>query len=153
MSTQKRFTSKEEALVILEAGSYGILSTTSKDGQPYGVAVHYCYSKNENCIFFHCATAGRKIDNILQNNKVSFIVVGPYQVIPEKLTTYYESVIAEGNAQIVSDENEKKEKLLALCQKFAPSKKNTDEAVKQSSGVTAVVKINIGSVTGKRNRG
>lgn len=152
MSTQKRFISKEEALVILEQGSYGVLSTASADGQPYGIAVNYCYSGYEDCIFFHCAAAGRKIDNILQNNMVSFVVIESPQVIPEKLTTYYESVVAQGRAQIVTDENEKKEKLLSICKKFAPGKKNIDEAVRQGSAATAVVKIRIDSITGKRNR-
>jgi nitroimidazol reductase NimA-like FMN-containing flavoprotein (pyridoxamine 5'-phosphate oxidase superfamily) len=153
MSTQKRFISDKEALAILNAGSYGVLSTASRDGQPYGVAVNYYFSGDENCIFFHCAVSGRKIDNILENNKVSFIVTGPNEVIPEKLTTYYESVIVQGRAAIVSDEEEKKEKLLSICRKFAPHKKGLDEVIKQSSHATAVVKINIESISGKRNRG
>lgn len=153
MSTQKKFISKEEALVILEQGSYGVLSTASKDGQPYGIAVNYCYSRDEDCIFFHCADAGRKIDNILKNDKVSFVVIESPQVIPEKLTTHYESVVAQGRAQIVTDENEKKEKLLSICRKFAPGKNNIEEAIRQCSAVTAVVKINIDNITGKRSRG
>lgn len=151
MSTQKRFILKEEALLLLEHGSYGVLSTVSEDGQPYGIAVNYCYSADENCIFFHCAASGRKMDNILKNNKVSFAVIGSHQVIPEKLTTFYESVIAEGRAEIVANEDEKKEKLLSICKKFAPDQKGLDDIIKQGSAVTAVVKINIKSITGKRN--
>lgn len=153
MSTQKRFCSDEEALCILEKGSHGVLSTVSGEGQPYGVAVNYCFSRDENCIFFHGAAAGKKLDHIIINNKVSFLVVGFEQVIPEKLTTYYESAVVEGIAQIVSNENEKKEKLLSICKKFSPDTKNPDEIINQSAAKTAVVKISIMRITGKRNQG
>ena len=75
MPKPNRLTSREDALNILEQGSYGILSTVSIDGQPYGVPVNYVYLKEENCIFFHCAMIGKKIDNMTANNKVSFTVV------------------------------------------------------------------------------
>ena len=153
MSTQKRFVSKEEAYALLEQGSYGVLSTVSPDGQPYGVALHYCFSKDENCIFFHCAAQGRKLDHISANRRVSFLVVGPSEVIPEKLTTRYESVFVEGDAVIVSDEDEKKEKLFSICGKFAPDKMDTGDIIAKSSAATAVVKVNIEKITGKRNRG
>ena len=153
MSTQKRFMSEEEAYAILDRGSYGVLSTVSPDGQPYGIAVNYCCSKEEKCIFFHCAKEGRKMNHISENGRVAFLVVGPNEVIPEKLTTRYESVSVEGDAHIVTDENEKREILLAICRKFAPSKENIGDIIAKSSAATAVVKINIQKISGKRNRG
>ena len=153
MSTQNRFISEKEARIILEKGSWGVLSTVSEDGQPYGTAVNYCYSEDENCIFFHAAASGKKLDHIKSNHKVSFLVVGFEQVIPEKLTTYYESAIAEGFARIVTDESEKKKKLLSISKKFAPDKKNIGETIDKSVAATAVVNIGIESITGKRNQG
>jgi nitroimidazol reductase NimA-like FMN-containing flavoprotein (pyridoxamine 5'-phosphate oxidase superfamily) len=153
MSTQKRFISEEEAYAILDRGSYGVLSTVSPDGQPYGIAVNYCCSEEEKCIFFHCAKEGRKLNHISENSRVAFLVVGPNEVIPEKLTTRFESVSVEGDAHIVSDENEKREILLAICRKFAPNKENIDDIITKSSAATAVVKINIQKISGKRNRG
>ncbi len=153
MSTQKRFILKAEAQKILEDGSIGILSTVSPDGTPYGVPVHYCYSREENCIFFHCAREGRKIDNILFCAQVSFLVVGPYEVIPEKTTTRYESAIAFGEAEIVEDPQEKAAKLRTLCEKFAPGiPAITDDAMLISCKNSHIVKIKLLSVTGKRNR-
>ena len=139
MSTQKRFISEEEAYAILDRGSYGVLSTVSPDGQPYGIAVNYCCSKEEKCIFFHCAKEGRKMNHISENGRVAFLVVGPNEV--------------EGDAHIVTDENEKREILLAICRKFAPSKENIGDIIAKSSAATAVVKINIQKISGKRNRG
>ena len=150
MSTQKRFVSEDEALSILEAGEYGILSTASS-GEPYGVPVNYCYSKQENCIFFHCALTGRKLNNIKNNGRVSFTVVGWEKVVPEKLTTCYESVILSGNVQIVTDDVEKTEKLSLFCIKFAPDFSNIYKVIAKMLPKTAVVKIMIEHITGKRN--
>jgi uncharacterized protein len=153
MSTQKRFIAEEAAQVILENGSHGILCTASPDGEPYGVPVNYCYAKEENCVYFHCAIAGRKLDNIRANRKVSFVVVGFEDVIPQKTTTYYESVMVFGEAQIVSDEKEKTDKLIALCQKYGTDGQITQAAIAKYLPATAVIKIQIQKITGKRNKG
>ena len=150
MSTQKRFISQDEALSILEAGSYGILST-ALSGEPYGVPVNYFYSKQGDCVFFHCALTGRKLNNIKNNARVSFTVVGWEKAVPEKLTTCFESVILSGNAQIVTDEVEKTEKLLLFCKKFAPDFNNIDKVIAKMLPKTAVVKIMIERIKGKRN--
>lgn len=153
MSTQKRFIPKEEAQKILKDGGVGVLSTISPDGTPYGVPVHYCFSQKENCVFFHCARKGRKIDNILFCAQVSFLVIGPYEVIPEKTTTRYESAVASGTAEIVDDPQEKAEKLRLICEKFAPGMPAVpDEAMLTDCRDSYIVKINLLSVSGKRNR-
>ena len=152
MSTQKRFIPETEAREILERGFAGVLSTTSPDGRPYGVPVNYCYSGEENCVFFHCAKEGRKIGNILLNPQVSFLVVGPYEVLPEKITTRYESVMVSGTAAIVSGPDEKAEKLRALCAKFAPDSPWARDGSLPCDD-SLIVKIAIECVTGKRNPG
>ena len=59
MRRKDRQLSLEDTLAVLEQGEYGILSTTCKDGTPYGVPVSYAYSNG--CIYFHCArNAGLK---------------------------------------------------------------------------------------------
>ena len=50
-----------EAKALLSKAEYGILSTVSDDGQPYGVPLNFCIV--ENCIYFHCAIEGRLIEN------------------------------------------------------------------------------------------
>ncbi|MEI6102111.1 MAG: pyridoxamine 5'-phosphate oxidase family protein [Eubacteriales bacterium] len=87
------------------------------------------------------------------NSKVSFTVVGFEKVIPSKTTTHYESAIAFGNAQVVSDETQKIEKLKILCQKYGSGADVTDAAIAKYLHATAVVAIHIQKVTGKRNNG
>ena len=112
-----RVISDEKAIEILSAGSYGVLSTMGEDGYPYGVPVNYVYL--ENCICFHCALGGHKLENIQFNEKVSFCVVSRSDILAVKFDTDYESVIAFGRAGEVTEDSEKESILLSLVNKYS----------------------------------
>ena len=132
---------------ILLRGEYGILSTISKTGYPYGVPVNYIYYNN--CIFFHCAKTGHKLDNISNDEKVSFCVVIDTELIPEKFSTKYKSIIAFGTAAEATGDM-KKEALMGLVKKYSPDLigEGRSYVEKEHSG-TAVIKIDIQHITGK----
>jgi hypothetical protein len=139
-----------EAQQILQAGEYGVLSTVSVDGQPYGVPVSYAFTGE--AIYFHCALEGHKLDNLSSNNRVSFCVVGKTQVLPDKFATNYESVIAFGTAQEVVDD-EKHAGLVELLKKYSPDFMAKGERYINGDGPQArVYKITIESMTGKARR-
>lgn len=105
----------QEAIVILNAGEYGVLSTVGKDGLPYGIPLSYAF--RDNAIYFHCAITGQMLDNIAQNAAVSFCVVGRTNVLPDKFGTEYESVVAFGTASEISGE-ERHMALVLLLRKY-----------------------------------
>ncbi len=141
---------ESEAIEILRKGEYGILSTVSLDGQPYGVPVSYTYKGD--AIYFHCAVEGHRVENLRGNNKVSFCVVGKTEVMPEKFGTRYESVIVLGKAFEVTDE-EKHNGLVEILKKYSPG--FIEEGlryVESAGGKTRVYKIVIESMTGKSRK-
>jgi uncharacterized protein len=77
-----RAITSDEAIAILNKAEYGVLSTISPDGKPYGVPLTFCYI--DQCLYFHCASEGRKIDNIEKNKSVSFCAVGNTEIMPDK---------------------------------------------------------------------
>ncbi len=139
-----------EAQKILQAGEYGILSTVSVDGQPYGVPVSYaCVG---DIIYFHCAPEGHKLENLSSNNRVSFCVVGKTEVLPAKFGTKYESVIVFGKAFEVTDD-EKHAGLVELLKKYSPG--FIDKGLRyidRDSHKARVYKIVIESLTGKARK-
>jgi nitroimidazol reductase NimA-like FMN-containing flavoprotein (pyridoxamine 5'-phosphate oxidase superfamily) len=145
-----RAISENETIEILSKGEYGILSTVSADGQPYGVPVSYCLV--ENALYFHCAVEGHKLNNLQANPRVSFCVVGKTEVQPDKFGTKYESAIVFGQANEVSGE-EKQIGLEGLLKKYS-----TDffpeglEYIKRLTERTRVYKITIATITGKAKR-
>jgi len=150
MRRKDRMITNTEINSILEKGEYGILSTVSSDNDPYGVPLNYCLI-NE-CIYFHCAVEGRKINNIYSNPKVSFCVVGKTEVLPDKFGTNYESCIVQG---LVSElfEEEKQLALEGLIHKY--SKDFVSEGLKYIEKLkdkTRVFKITINSISGKARK-
>ncbi len=139
--------SSKAALELLESGEVGIVSSVDADGQPYGVPVNYVVY--QGCIDFHSATEGHKVKNFKANDRVSFCVVGKTKVLPEKLSTQYESVIVFGR---ISEKkgSQKSDSLRALVKKLAPDHIPAGEkAIKNSFKVTRVFSISIDSITGK----
>lgn len=139
-----------EAEAILAAGAYGVLSTVGEDGQPYGVPVSYTY--RNNCIYFHCAAVGHKIENIQNNSRVSFCVVGNTRVMPAERTVKYESAIVFGVASEVQGP-EKDDALLALLEKYSAEYIEEGKTVISEKGkTTTVIKIEITHISGKAQR-
>ena len=138
---------EEAALELLKRCEYGVLSTVGGEGYPYGVPVNYAL-KNR-VIYFHCATEGHKLDNILENPKVSFCVVGDTEIISKNFSTKYESVILFGNASLVEDDNEKKEALLEIIKKYSPDYiESGKKYIASDFNKTKVVKVEIDHLTG-----
>ena len=141
---------ESEAQEILRRGEYGILSTVSGGGQPYGVPVSYSYTGK--AIYFHCAVEGHKLDNLSSNNRVSFCVVGRTEVLPGKFATRYESAIVFGKAfEVIAEEKEAG--LLELLKKYSPGfiEKGL-QYIRHDGGKTRVYKIVVESMTGKARK-
>ena len=142
--------SQSESEELLTNCEYGVLSTVSENGQPYGVPVNFAYKNN--CIYFHCAFAGHKIENIQNNPKVSFCVVGNTEVIAVEHTSKYESAVAFGIASEVQG-TEKDNALLWLLEKYsAEFIEEGKSVISKESKVTKVIKIEISHISGKAQR-
>lgn len=114
MMKSSRKMTQEEAYKILKEGKDGILSMSTKEGTPYGVPINYFYIPQENALYFHCFIKGRKVDYLKENNRVSFVVVGDKEIIPERFVTHYKSVIVTGLACFITDRAEKTKRLIQL---------------------------------------
>ncbi len=137
----------EQAVEILHKGEYGILSTVSQNGEPYGVPVNYSYV--DNALYFHSATEGHKLENLAADNRVSFCVVGETEVLPDKFATRYECAIAFGKATEIEGD-EKLRGLTELIKKYSPRYlEQGRHYIEASAHKTRVYKITIESLTGK----
>ena len=133
---------------VLALGEYGFLAMQNIDGGGYGVPLNYALDEKGN-LYLHCALEGHKIDNIRANNNVTFCVVGRTQVIPEKLTAYYESVMVFGMIEEVKDEVEKRKGIDLIVAKYRPgfeeeSKININNSIKRTN-VLKLTPLNISS--------
>ncbi|MCD7971983.1 MAG: pyridoxamine 5'-phosphate oxidase family protein [Candidatus Azobacteroides sp.] len=146
-----RVLEEQETGNLVETGEYGILSTISSSGQPYGVPLSYVYA--EGVLYFHCATEGEKLENIRYEPNVSFVIVGKTEVLEKSFTTKYESVIVFGMASIVEEEEEKINALMLLSKKYcSPAMEVAPLYIRKSLDRTCIVKIKIEKITGKSKK-
>ena len=139
-----------EAIEVLRKCEYGTLSTVDEEGYPYGVPLSYVYANDS--IYFHSALEGHKLENIKKNDKVSFSVVGQTDVLPDKFSTKYESVIIFGRAKEVFDD-EKTSAFLELINKYSTDYIEKGKIyIKNASDKTKVIKISIDHISGKARR-
>lgn len=141
--------SDAECIEILKSGKDGVLAVSGDDSYPYAVPLNYIYLND--CIYFHCAKCGHKLDAIKSNSKVSFCVVSENEILQPKFTTLYKSVIVFGRAEIVTDEKEIYSSAYALAEKYCPDfTDHIDSEIQQYRDNLCIVRIRAENITGKQ---
>jgi len=95
----------------------------SDKGMPYIVPLNFGYRKgNPSCFYFHCATRGRKLEIIAENNNAFFELDTDHKLTTgEKACDFsmlYSSVMGSGKIHIVNDENERDSGLNCLMKHY-----------------------------------
>jgi len=123
------------------------------DGErPYVVPLNFAREGDE--LWFHAAKAGRKLDCLraapavcVEADKLITLHTGPSAC--DDWTSYYESVIGFGTAEIVEDEATKLHGLRAIMRKY--SGRDDWEFAGESVSKTAVWRVRLDALTGKRS--
>lgn len=138
----------DECVEILFKGTSGVLAVCGDDDYPYAVPLSYAY--RDGALWFHGALTGHKIDAIERSSKVSFCVIDKDEVVPEKLTTVYRSVIAFGKAHVLDDERKIAQGARIIGEKYLPGGRDHVEAeIAQSMPKLNVIRMDIEHMTGK----
>lgn len=135
------------ALDVFDRAPFVTVSMSRPDGTPYGLPLSLIRSDGHT-FYFHCADEGDKLDCIRSNPVVSLSAVSrcapKFETDKENFTMYYDSAIASGKAEVVTDKAEKTMALRLLCQRFLPKfMEYFDDAVKRSIDRTTVVRITL----------
>jgi len=132
----------ERATICRVAFSHGNL--------PYIVPLNFGYA--DNCLYFHSAPEGKKIEIIKQNSSVCFEVDVDVELVEGgkacDWTVRYRSAIGFGKAFLVDDPKEKRRALGIIVGHYSDrSYEYGDEAVNK----VAVIKVEIDGLTGKQS--
>ena len=135
------------ALEVMDSAPYITIGMTDKDGRPYALPLSLA-RVGDQTFYFHCAPEGRKLVILRNNPQVCLTAVSKCKptVGPKdgSFTLEFQSAIAFGRAELVTDEEEKREALRAISQRFLPHHMEAfDAAVERSMWRTAVVRITL----------
>ena len=102
-------------------------------------------------LYFHCAKDGHKLDAIQRSSKASFCVIDQDQIVPEKYTTYFRSVIDFGHIRIIEDEKEKLAAIEKLAKKYSPDEDVADrrKEIDREWKPLCMLKMRIDHMTGQ----
>ena len=138
----------DECIEVLNRCTSGVLAVLGDNGYPYAVPLSYAYK--DDCLWFHGALTGHKIDAIDGCPKVSFCVIDKDDVVPEKLTTVYRSVIAFGKAHVLDDERKIAQGARIIGEKYLPGMHDRiGSEIAQSMPRLTVIRMDIEHMTGK----
>ncbi|MDO4378233.1 MAG: pyridoxamine 5'-phosphate oxidase family protein [Erysipelotrichia bacterium] len=138
---------QEEAIKILEEGQTGVLAVLGDDNYPYAVPINYAYKDGK--IYFHGAKEGHKQDAIVRNSKVSLCVIAQDTLVKDELTTYFKSVIAFGQARVLTDEQEIYKAAEIFGLKYNDDQEKVANEIKREWPALRCVEITIEHLTGK----
>lgn len=164
MRREKQQLTREETLEILKSGETAVLALSGDDGYPYAVPVNYvfCEATSEandsgegkpvpfGKILFHGAKSGHKFDAIERCEKVSLCVIQKDDIIKEKLTTAYKSVIVFGKARILHDEEEVFRAAEIFGLRYNDDVQFVREEIRRLFSALCCVEIEIEHATGKQ---
>ena len=135
------------------------------EGKPYSVPLNFGYVVEDDadtkklCVYFHCASEGKKLTAIKENPDVCFSAESLAEADGDKenactWTCYYESVIGFGKAKVLTDSDERAKGLDAIMLHHgfkipAGVKKIAYNAMELAR--TAVVRIEVDEITGKHH--
>ncbi len=147
----KHFSDPAEINAVLDSVQVGTVATIDDGGSPYMTPVNYV--RIENALYFHSSLDGRKLDNIERDGRVCFSAYAMHRlVLGEKscdCSVRYGSVICFGRAELMPECEEKQTALRLLSEKYF--ERELEPPTMECCGTTAVVKIVIEKMTGKRN--
>jgi nitroimidazol reductase NimA-like FMN-containing flavoprotein (pyridoxamine 5'-phosphate oxidase superfamily) len=151
---EKAITSQQAIKKILTGAKY-VTVAMCENNEPYLVTLSHGYDQIQNCLYFHCAGEGKKLD-ILRRNQ---IVWG--QALADKGYAYgkcdhlYATVHFSGRFQFVTEFTEKKAALEVMIEALEENpgpvkeKQLTDEAIRN----VTIGRIDIHNMSGKKSKG
>ena len=139
---EKAITDEKILKKILSEVAY-VTIALCKDNQSYLVSLSHGYDPDRNCIYFHCASEGKKIDYLKENNVVWGQAIIDKGYIQGSCDHLYATTQFKGKVTFVNDFEEKKEILINMVHKLDD---NPDVLIEKQLTQQSISKITVGRI-------
>ena len=150
--SEKAITDPAEMWAII-AGQEFVTLALCKDNIPYLVTVNYGYDQAAECLYFHCAGEGKKMDYLRANAVVWGQIVEDNGYLDGKCDHAFRSVQFQGRVTFVENIDEKRRTLSLMIDRLesdpeaVKARLATDKALEK----VTIGKVSIEAMTGKAN--
>ncbi|NPD87404.1 MAG: hypothetical protein HGN29_01690 [Asgard group archaeon] len=114
-----------------------------KENNPYLVTLSHGYDPDQHCLFFHCASEGKKIDILKENNIVWGQALIDKGYIQGSCDHLYATVQFRGKVGFLTDFDEKKQVLVNMIKKLDD---NPEEVIEKQLTEKSINRVNIGRI-------
>jgi nitroimidazol reductase NimA-like FMN-containing flavoprotein (pyridoxamine 5'-phosphate oxidase superfamily) len=147
----KEITDPELLKRILKTSTHVTLAL-SMENRPYLVSLSHGYDEPRNCLYFHCAPEGKKLNYLRSNNAVWGQAMLDYGYIQEKCTHLYASVHFSGRVTLIENLQEKRQAVECMINQLDnnPEKLIANLNIDRLKN-TIIGRIDIDYVSGKKS--
>ncbi len=138
---------------ILDRAQYVKLAM-SLDNEPYLVTVNHFYDRTRNCIYFHCAQEGKKVDILRVNPIVWGQALLDYGYAQGECTHLYATTHFRGHARPVDDLREKEYALRQMAYKLDldPERVIAEQVTETAVQRVNIIRIDVAYMSGKKSK-
>ena len=148
----KQRLSHEEAVVLLQQVTRGVLAVQGDDGYPYALPTNHYYDPQSGSLFFHSGMKGHKVDAIRRCDKVSYCVTDSGVRYGEDWALTYKSVVVFGRVRVVEDLEYAMDMTRRLSLQFTDDRDYIEQEITDAGDHTLVFELVPEHITGKTVR-
>ena len=138
----KEITSLDEMKSILKTAKYVTLAMCMND-EPYLVTLSHGYDQERNCVYFHCADEGKKINILNANGLVWGQALTDLGYVQGACDQLYATTQFRGRVTFVEDISEKEHALKVMIESLD---KNPEKIMKKQLKPESIQKVRIGRI-------
>jgi nitroimidazol reductase NimA-like FMN-containing flavoprotein (pyridoxamine 5'-phosphate oxidase superfamily) len=139
---EKEIKNRREIIAILEQAKY-ITIAMCRANEPYLVTLSHGYDRAKNCIYFHCAKEGKKIDILKENSLVWGQALIDRGYVQNACDHLYATTHFRGKVTFLENKQEKRHALEVMIKILEDDPK---EVMGTQLGEDSVVKVQIGRI-------
>ncbi len=150
---EKAIENKEEMIAILEGSKY-ITIAMCENNLPYLVTLSHGYDRNKNCIYFHCAREGKKVDILSKHSTIWGQAIEDHGYAEGSCDHLYATTQFKGNVTFVEDMTEKEHALGIMINSLEPDPKAVieEQITEKSVQQVHIGRIDIEYMSGKKSK-
>jgi nitroimidazol reductase NimA-like FMN-containing flavoprotein (pyridoxamine 5'-phosphate oxidase superfamily) len=147
----REITDSAELRQVLKTAKY-VTIALCMSGEPYLVSISHGYDETKGCLYFHCASEGKKLIYAKTNNRVWGQAILDYGVT-EECDYAYTSVHFAGTLCFVEDLSEKRHGMEVLVRQASEKPEEKLAKVKpEKLASTTIGRIDIAYLSGKKHQ-